>query len=105
MAFTRYHNVTGSSGVDVQLLAAGDKGSSIQSIWITNTRASNAATVSLYINNNTTNKKYYLLSTVVIPANGSLSINDEGALSFDNVNYGLYMTVGSSDTLDVIINK
>ena len=104
MAFTRYHNVTGSSGVEVELLAAGDGGDNIQSIWITNTRASNAATVSLYINNNTSNKKYYLLSTVVIPANGSLLL-DDNSLSFNNSNYGLYMTVGSSDTLDVIINK
>jgi hypothetical protein len=105
MAFTKYHNVTGSSGVDVELLAAGDKSSNVKSIWITNTRASNAATVSLYINNNTTNKKYYFLSTLVIPANGSLLLDDSNSLSFDNSNYGLYMTVGSSDTLDVIICK
>ena len=105
MAFTKYHNITGSSGVDVELLAAGDKSSNVKSIWITNTRASNAATVSLYINNNTTNKKYYFLSTLVIPANGSLLLDDSNSLSFDNSNYGLYMTVGSSDTLDVIICK
>ena len=104
MAFTRYHNIDGSNGIEVELLAAGDGGDNIQSIWITNTRASNAATVSLYINNNTSNKKYYLLSTVVIPANGSLLL-DDNSLSFNNSNYGLYMTVGSSDTLDVIINK
>ena len=104
MAFTRYHNIDGSNGIEVELLAAGDGGDNIQSILITNTRASNAATVSLYINNNTSNKKYYLLSTVVIPANGSLLL-DDNSLSFNNSNYGLYMTVGSSDTLDVIINK
>ena len=47
MAFTKYHNITGSTGVDVELLATGDNGDGIKSIWITNTRASNAATVSL----------------------------------------------------------
>ena len=105
MAFTKYHNITGSTGVDVELLATGDNGDGIKSIWITNTRASNAATVSLYINNNTTNVKYYLLSTVVIPSNGSLVLDDASTLNFDNANYGLYITVGSSDTLDVTISK
>ena len=105
MAFTAYHNITGSTGVDVELLPTSNYGSGIKSIWITNTRASNAAEVSLYINNNTTSAKYYLLSTVVIPANGSLVLDDANILNFDNSNYGLYVTVGSSDTLDITIGK
>ena len=54
MAFTKYHNIDGSNGIEVELIAAGDNGDGVKSIWITNTRASNAAEVSLYINNNTT---------------------------------------------------
>jgi len=105
MAFTKYHNIDGSNGIEVELIAAGDNGDGVKSIWITNTRASNAAEVSLYINNNTTNVKYYLLSTVVIPANVSLVLDDANILNFDNVNYGLYVTVGSSDTLDITISR
>ena len=105
MAFTKYHNIDGSNGVDVELIAQGSKSNNVKSIMITNTRASNDASVSLYINDNTANKKYYILSTVVIPFNSSLLLEDHDVLYFDNAIFGLFMTVGSNDTLDVIICK
>ena len=49
MAFTAYHNVTGSTGVNIELIAVGEGISSINSIVIANTHATADATVSLYI--------------------------------------------------------
>ena len=110
MAFTAYHNILGSSGVNKTLLNPGDGASSIKSILIANTHATADATVSLFIQNNPTSgstSTFYMLSTVAIPSDTSLLLDSNDMLSFDNGpnGYGLYLTVGSSDTLDVMIKK
>jgi predicted secreted protein len=107
MAFTPYHNITGSSGVDVELIAPESGAGSIQSILITNTDATADATVTLFIEDDPTAVAasiFKILSTVAIPADTSLLLDNSSMISFDNNTYGLYMTVGSSDTLDVMIN-
>ena len=50
---------------------------------------------------------FKLLSTVAIPSDTSLLLDNSSMLSFDNSaeGYGLYLTVGGSDTLDVFINR
>ena len=108
MAFTAYHNVTGSTGVDVELLAPGDGASNIKSILIANVHATADATVSLFIQNDpvaASASTYYLMKTVAIPSDTSLLLDNNDMLSFNNssVGFGLYLTVGSSDTLDVLI--
>ena len=47
------------------------------------------------------------MSTVAVPSDTSLLLDNSSVLSFDNSSsgYGLYLTVGSSDTLDVMINR
>tara|TARA_B110000211_G_C13579435_1_gene335576 strand:- start:150 stop:482 length:333 start_codon:yes stop_codon:yes gene_type:complete len=110
MAFTPYHNIDGSNGVDVELLAPGDNSGGIKSILITNTHATAEATVSLFIQNNPTAaaaSTFFMLSTVAIPVGVSLLLDNSDMLSFNNnlSGYGLYVTVGSSDTLDVLIKK
>ncbi len=109
MAFVPYHNVTGSSGVDNELIAPGQNVGEINSIVIANTHATADATVSLFLENNPTDEAasiFTIINALAIPANSSLIIDDRGILSFDNSTdgYGLYVTVGSSDTLDVMIN-
>ena len=107
MAFTPYHNITGSSGVDVELIAPESGVGSIQSILITNTHATADATVTLFIEDDPTAAAasiFKMLSTVAIPADTSLLLDDSSMISFNNNTYGLYITVGSSDTLDVMIN-
>ena len=111
MAFTAYHNITGSSGVKVELIAPGKGAVGIRSIIITNTHATADATVSLFIQNNPTEaaaNTFYIISTVAIPSDSTLILDNPSVLSFNNSNptegYGLYLTVGSSDTLDVMIN-
>jgi hypothetical protein len=109
MAFTAYHNVTGSTGVNIELIAVGEGISSIKSIIIANTHATADATVSMYIQNEPTAaaaSTFYMFKTVAIPSDTSLLLDSISMLSFDNstVGYGLYLTVGSSDTLDIMIN-
>jgi len=111
MAFTAYHNITGSTGVDIELIKPGTKVSSIKSIVITNIHATADATVSLFIQNDpvaAAASTFYILSTVAIPSDTTLILDNTSVLSFNNSNstgYGLYLTVGSSDTLNVMINK
>ena len=104
MAFTAYHNITGSTGVDVELIAPESNVNTISSIMITNTHATADATVSLFLNDASAGKKYYIIHTIALPADSSLYL-DEKTLSFDNSINGLYLTVGASDTLDVLISK
>ena len=110
MAFTPYHNITGSTGVDVELIAPGENAGTIKSIIITNTHATADATVSLFIQDSPTAaaaSTFKILSTVAVPSDTSLLLDNSSVLSFDNSSngYGLYLTVGSSDTLDVMINR
>jgi len=102
-----YHNVTGSTGVDVELIAPNSGVSDIKSILITNTHASAAATVTLFIEDDPTAAAasiYKILSLYVIARNDYLLLDNKSMINFDNNTYGLYVTVGSSDTLDIMIN-
>ena len=110
MAFTAYHNITGSTGVDVELIAPGENVGLIKSIILTNTHATADATVSLFIQDNPTAaaaSTFKIISTVAIPSDTSLLLDNSSVLSFNNSSsgYGLYLTVGSSDTLDIMINR
>ena len=108
MAFTPYHNITGSTGVTTELIKPGSNSGALNSITISNTRASNDATVTLFLQSNPANaapKTFNILSTVLIPENSSLLLDNEYMISFDNSIFGMYITVGSSDTLDVLISK
>ena len=95
MAFTPYHNITGSTGVDVELIAPGENVGEIRSIMIANTHATADATVSLFIQNDPTaaaTSTFYILSTIAIPSDTSLLLDNNTVLSFDNSSngYGLY---------------
>ena len=106
MAFNRYHNITGSTGVDIELIAPRSNASEIKSIVITNTHVTADATVSLFIQDSPTGastRTFYILSTVAIPSDTSLLLNDSSIFKYGDT-YGLYGTVGSSDTVDVMIN-
>ena len=85
MAFTAYHNITGSSGVDVELIAPGSKVGKIKSIMITNTHATADATVTLFLQDDPVAaaiSTFRILSTVAIPSDTSLLLDNESVLSF-----------------------
>jgi len=113
MAFTPYHNITGSTGVHVELLAPGDTSGELKSITLTNIHATADATVSLSIvklsdpSDLNASETYYILHTIAIPADSSLLLDSTDMISFNNSanGYSLFITVGSSDTVDVIIKK
>ena len=121
MAFTPYHSITwtGSKvqhngednhGLNIELIAPGEDAGNIKSIMIANIHATADATVSLYIQDDplgASTSTFYIMSTVAIPSDTSLLLDNNSILSFDNSSngYGLYLTVGGSDTLDVMINR
>jgi len=109
MAFTAYHNINGANGVNAELLAPGDNASNIKSILFTNVDNADI-TLSLFIQNDPSSgstSTFYLIHTLGIPQNTSLLLDDKDLLKFDNGSdgYGLYVTVGSGDTMDVFINR
>tara|TARA_R110002012_G_scaffold32514_2_gene95905 strand:- start:416 stop:739 length:324 start_codon:yes stop_codon:yes gene_type:complete len=106
MALTRYHNIAGATQPTVELLAPGDGASGIASVLIANIHASNAATVTLFIQKSSTNKTFKIINLLTIPAGSSFIVDEASVLSFNNSpsGFGLYITVGNSDTVDVLIN-
>jgi len=103
---SKFYNVIGSTGVTVELIAPTEDNGGIKSILLTNVHATADATVTLFIQDDPTSGKtstYDLIHTVAIPADSSLLLDNSSMFRFDDF-YGLYITVGSSDTIDVIIN-
>ena len=103
------HNGVSSNGVNKELIAPGENSGEISSIMITNTHDTADATFTLFIQDQPTSSAFStfnIIRKIIIPAGSSLLLDDSKLLSFDNGEngYGLYITVGSSDTLDVIIN-
>jgi hypothetical protein len=109
MAFTAYHNITGSTGVTVELTKPGDNTQGIKSIMLTNIHATATATISLFLQDDppsgTATSTFKVLNTVAVPADSSLLLDDAPLLSFNGLTYGLYITVGASDTVDVLISR
>ncbi len=109
MALTRYHNIIGSTQATVSLIGIGSRVDTINSIMITNVHASDEATVSLFLQDSPVDSapsSFYIIHEVAIPSSASLLLDDKDLLSFNNSasGFGLQITVGSSDTVDVIIN-
>ena len=80
---------------------------SLSSLTITNVHASNDATVTLFIQDDPTSgstSTYNILKTVTVPAKTTLLLDNANMLRIP-IKYGLYMTVGASDTVDVLIVK
>ena len=102
---SKYYNVIGSDNVTVELVAPGAD-ISVTSVLITNVHATADATVTLFIQDDPesgTTSTYNFLSTVAVPSDTALFLDNSSMFSFKNI-YGLYITVGSSDTEDVTIN-
>ena len=102
-----FYNITGSTGVTVELISPTEDIDGIKSILLTNVHATADATVTLFIQDDPvsgTTSTYNIISTIAIPSDTALLLDNPSMFTFDNF-YGLYITVGSSDTVDVMINK
>jgi len=101
-----FYNVVGSAATTVELLAP-DSLNKIKSLMLTNVHASNDATATVFIQKITTagvTEVYNFIHTINIPAHTSLLLDDSSLFRFP-AKFGLYITVGSSDTVDVIISN
>ena len=104
---SKFYNITGSTGITVELISPTEDNNNIKSILLTNVHATADATVTVFIQDDPTSgatSTYNILSTVAIPSDTALLLDNPSMFRFDNF-YGLYITVGSSDTVDVIISN
>ena len=104
---SKFYNITGSTGVTVELISPTEDNNNIKSILLTNVHVTVDATVTLFIQDDPasgTTSTYNIISTVAIPSDTALLLDNPSMFSFEDF-YGLYITVGSSDTVDVMINK
>ena len=104
---SRFYNITGSTGITVELIAPTEDNGNIKSILLTNVHATADATITLFIQDDPasgTTSTYNILSTVAIPSDTALFLDNPSMFRFDDF-YGLYITVGSSDTVDVVISN
>ena len=100
-----YYNIAGSSSVTTELISP-NINRRVSSLTVCNTHASNSASITLFIQNNPTSgttNTYNIVKAVVLPAKTTLLFDNEDLFNY-NSQYGLYITVGSSDTVDVVIN-
>ena len=102
-----FYNITGSTGITVELTSPGTDSGNIKSVLLTNVHTSSDATVTLFLQDDPTStaaSTYNIIHTVAIPADTSLLLDNPSMFLYDDI-YGLYITVGSSDTVDVIIGQ
>ena len=109
MAFNAYHNINGATATVNELIPIKTiTKEKISSILISNTDNAKV-TVSLYLFKESTSasaaETYYFCKDTVIPVGSSLLLDNTSLVSFDSISYSLYITVGSNDTVDVMINK
>jgi len=103
---SKFYNITGSTGVTVELVAPASANITIKSVLLTNLHASDTATVTLFIQDDPISgvtSTYKLINQVAIPVAASLILDNPSMFRFGE-KYGLYIAVGSSDTVDVIIS-
>ena len=103
---SKFYNITGSTGVTVELIAP-SADNNIKSVLLTNVHATADATVTLFIQDDPlsgTTSTYNIIHTIAIPADSSLFLDNPNMFKFGR-EFGLYITVGSSDTVDVIVNQ
>ena len=99
-----YHNVTGSTGTDVELIAAGANVGQIGSI--TNTSTSVEASAGLKLYRDSDGSTFQMIAKVTIPVGVTLLIDDQALLRFDNSRrgFGLFAFVASDTVCDILIN-
>ena len=103
---SKFYNITGSTGVTVELIAP-DAVNNIKSVLLTNVHATADATITLFIQNDpasSATKTYNIIHTIAVPADSSLFLDDSSMFRFGE-EFGLYVTVGSSDTVDIIVSQ
>ena len=103
---SKFYNIDGSTATTVELVSPSGANAIIKSVLLTNTSGTVTATVGLFIQDDPISgatNTYYLIHKVLIPAGSSLLLDEPSIFRFGE-KYGLYIQVGASDTIDVIIS-
>ena len=101
-----FYNITGSTGVTVELITP-NAVNNIKSVLLTNVHATADATITLFIQDDPLSgatKTYNIIHTIAVPADSSLFLDDSSMFRFGE-EFGLYVTVGRSDTVDIIVSQ
>ena len=101
---TRYYNIAGATSVTTTLFN-GAEIPNAKSLLITNTHSTNAATITLFIQQKTatTTKNFKITNLLSLPSKVSFLVDEVSLLKIPQ-DSSLQITVGSSDTVDVLIN-
>ena len=110
---SKFYNIKGSGVTGGQktteLISPTEDNGGIKSVLLTNVHASADATVTIFIQDDPesgedlTTNTFHFIKKLSIPAQASFILDDKKLLSFDNETYGLYVTVASGDTVDILI--
>ena len=106
MAIKKFHNITGSTGVTVELIAPFSQTNDIKSMVIANIHATDNAVVTLFIEDSPTtgaSSRFNIIFTITIPYHTSLVLSGTDIPTVPS-SYGTYITVGGTDVVDVMIN-
>ena len=90
----------------VELLAPLAQVNNIKSMLLTNIHASSDATVTVFIEDQPASgasNTFNIIHTIAIPVDSSLVLEGADIPAIPN-NFGTYVTVGASDTVDILIN-
>lgn len=101
-----FYNIVGSTLETNELIAPGTS-VNIKSVLITNVHDTADATVTIFIQDKPvsgSSNKYNIIHTVAVPADVSLFLDNPNMFNFKSI-YGLYVEVGSSDTVDIMISS
>ena len=97
-------------GIEIAIQQTYANNPNIKSIMLTNVHATADATVTLFIQDDPASgarisftSTFNILSTVAIPSDTALLLDESSIFTYGN-KFGLYITVGANDTVDVMIN-
>ena len=106
MSFQNFYKIsTATDGTIVTLIQQGQNVGNLKAIVITN--ESGAKDISLYYQNDTELVPYYLLHKQPFPANGTLLLDSDDMLAFNNSSsgYSLYFQAYDTSTKATVILK
>ena len=89
-----------TTAVAVEIIDINTKTQKLNSMTLANVHSADA-TVQVYLTNSS-GVLYYIIKDVVIPVGGSLKL-EKDELDFDTTLYNLYVKLGGSTPVDVII--
>ena len=81
---SKFYNITGSTGITVELISPDEDNTNIKSILLTNVHATADATVTIFIQNvsyDKTANTYNIIHTIAVPADSSLLLDNPSMFS------------------------